>query len=134
MSQSTESLYDFEAMSGAKASSKAYQNAIRAEVNHFSKVFLIIDGLDTISDRDRFLNRMQKLPEHTQLFITLRDYPEKDKINHINIINPEKDIKEYITTRLHRDVKLSHLELKDGHNPELQNDIVRYVVERSHGM
>lgn len=135
VSQSTESLYDFESMSAAKASSKAYQNAIRAEVNHFSKVFLIVDGLDTISDRDRFLNRMQKLPEHAQLFITLRDSPEKDNISHINvnIINPEKDIREYITARLHKDAKLSHLELKDGRDPQLQNDIVRYVVERSHG-
>ncbi|QGA20373.1 hypothetical protein EYB26_008075 [Talaromyces marneffei] len=134
MSQSTESLYDFEAMSETRASSKTYQNAIRAEVNHFSKVLLIIDGLDTISDRDRFLNRMQKLPEHAQLFITLRDRPEKDNINYINFTNPEKDIREYVTTRLHKDVKLSHLELKDGRDPELQNDIIRYVVERSHGI
>lgn len=133
LSHSTVSLYDFETESGAKASSKAYQNAIRAEVNHFSKVFLVIDGLDTISDRDRFLNRMQKLPEHTQLLITLRESPDTEKINYINVSSPENDIREYVVSRLQKDAKLSQLAIIDEGDKEMQDDVVRYVVEKSRG-
>lgn len=117
-----------------KASSKTYQNAIRAEINHFSRVFLVIDGLDTMSDRDRFLNRMQKLPEHAQLFITLRKSRDADVINQINISTPEKDIKDYIINRLRKDNKLSRLGFEDESDTEMHDDIVRYVAEKSHGM
>lgn len=135
LSHATESLYNFEAMSGTKASSKAYQNAIRAEINRFSKVFLVIDGLDTMADRERFLNRIQKLPEHAQLFITLRETASNERVNHIDISVPEQDIKDYVDSHLHQDPALVRL-VDDEEEPisNLKDDIVRYVVERSHGM
>lgn len=95
---------------------------------------MVIDGLDTISDRDRFLNRMQKLPEHAQLFITLRESPDTDRINQIIISTPEKDIRDYVVNRLHKDTKLSQLDVGGEHGQVMQNDVVRYVTEKSHGM
>jgi hypothetical protein len=134
LSHATDSLYNFESMSGTKASSKAYQNAIRAEINRFSKVFLVIDGLDTMTDRERFLNRIQKLPEHAQLFITLRETANNERDNHIHISVPEQDIKDYVDSRLHQNPALMHLVNGEEPIPNLQDDIVRYIVERSHGM
>jgi hypothetical protein len=134
LSHATETLYDFESKSGAKASSKSYQNAIRAEVNRFSKVFFVIDGLDTMTDRDRFLSRMQKLPEHAQLFITLRETSNTEKLNYIDISVPENDIKDYVVARLHRDAALTHLVNEENAESKMQDDIVRYVAERCNGM
>jgi hypothetical protein len=134
LSHATQALHDFESVSTMKASSKTYQNAIRAEINHFSKVFLVIDGLDTMSDRDRFLNRMQKLPEHAQLFVTLRRSRDTDALNQINISIPENNIKDYVITRLRKDAKLSRLGLEHESDREMHDDIVRYVAEKSHGM
>ncbi|KAH8700290.1 ankyrin repeat-containing domain protein [Talaromyces proteolyticus] len=134
LSHATDALYDFESISGTKASSKAYQNAIRAEMNRFSKVFLVIDGLDTMADRERFLNRMQKLPEHAQLFITLREMPNTDRINHINISVPKKDITDYVVSRLHSDGALSQIIKGDEPDSKMEEDIIRYVVEKCHGI
>lgn len=94
----------------------------------------MIDGLDTISDRDRFLNRMQKLPEHAQLLITLRESSDTDKINYINVSSPKKDIRDYVVSRLDKDAKLSCLNLHEKDDKGAQDDVVRYVVEKSHGL
>jgi hypothetical protein len=134
LSYPTKALYNFESVSTAKASSKAYQNAIRAETNRFSKVFLVIDGLDTFNDRDRLLNRLQKLPEHAQLFITLRESKQLDKINYINVSSPTEEIETYVAARLQQDAGLAHLSEDDPSNSMLQKDVVRYIVEKAHGM
>ncbi|KAL2215462.1 NACHT and ankyrin domain protein [Thermoascus aurantiacus ATCC 26904] len=135
LSNSTSSLYHFESFSKGRASSKAYQNAIRAEVNRFSKVFLVIDGLDGFPEKDRLLNRLQKLPEHAQLLVTLREAKNLDKINYVNARAPEEDLCRYILSRIHRDASLAHLVDEDDYSvSDLQEDILQAVIEKSHGL
>ncbi|KAL1989132.1 hypothetical protein VTN96DRAFT_3679 [Rasamsonia emersonii] len=134
LSYSTSSLYHFESLSTAKASSKAYQHAIRAEVNRFSKVFFVIDGLDTFSDKERLLNRLQRLPDHVQLFITLREVKSRDSIQYIPASTPAEDIRRYVLARIRQDATLTHLVEEDSSSLRLQEDMVRYIVEKSHGL
>lgn len=135
LSNLTSSLYHFESFSKGRASSKAYQNAIRAEVNRFSKVFLVIDGLDGFPEKDRLLNRLQKLPEHAQLLVTLREAKNLDKINYVNARAPEEDLCRYILSRIHRDASLAHLVDEDDYSvSDLQEDILQAVIEKSHGL
>jgi ankyrin repeat protein len=134
ISYSTSSLYNFESLCTAKASSKAYQHAIRAEVNRFSKVFFVIDGLDTFSDKERLLNRLQKLPEHVQLFITLRDVKSRETIQYITASTPADDIRLYTLARIRQDATLAHLIAEDPSSCRFEKDIIRYVAERSHGV
>jgi hypothetical protein len=134
LSYPTKALYNFESVSTAKASSKAYQNAIRAEMNRFCKIFLVVDGLDTFNDRDRILNRLQKLPEHAQLFITLRESKPLDKINYIGVSSPAEEMETYVAARLRQDAALAHLSDNSPSGSTLQKDVVSYIVEKSHGM
>lgn len=127
-------MYHFESLSTAKASSKAYQHAIRAEVNRFSKVFFVIDGLDTFSDKERLLNRLQRLPEHVQLFITLREVKSRDSIQYIPASTPAEDIRRYVIARIRQDATLAHLVEEDSSSLRLQEDMVRYIVEKSQGL
>lgn len=104
-------------------------------MNRFSKVFLVIDGLDGFPEKDRLLNRLQKLPEHAQLLVTLREAKNLDKINYVNARAPEEDLCRYILSRIHRDASLAHLVDEDDYSvSDLQEDILQAVIEKSHGL
>ncbi|GAB1216423.1 hypothetical protein ATERTT37_005638 [Aspergillus terreus] len=68
-SYATASLYQSESYANGKATAKSYQNAIRSEINHFTKVFFIIDGLDMLHDKEKILNRFQKFPDQAQFLL-----------------------------------------------------------------
>ncbi|GFG22243.1 isoform 4 of ankyrin-2 [Aspergillus udagawae] len=130
----TASLYQSEEFAKGRASAKAYQNAIRAEVDRFSKIFVIVDGLDTSPEKDRILNRLQKLPEHTQLLITLRETRHAQKDDSILAMAHSKDLENYISTRLNQDAGLVSLLKQYSTQEELKQAIVGQVVEKSHGL
>ncbi|KAL3262636.1 hypothetical protein ABHI18_002599 [Aspergillus niger] len=132
-SHTTAALYESEEFLRGQASAKAYQSAIRAEVNHFSKVFVIIDGLDLFGEKDRILNRFHKLPEHAQLLITLREARhEKDVC--IPIRASQRDLETYIDARLGRDSGLTALLEQYPPEYELRDAVIAQVALRSRGL
>ncbi len=133
LSHASSSLYQSESKLQGKASPKVYQNAIRAEVDRFSKVFFIIDGLDMLSDKDRFLTRLQKLPDQVQLLVTLREATEVGDVSYVTVLAPPKDLKAYVISRIEGDPSLTRL-LKRKSNPGLLENAINMVAERSHGV
>ncbi|KAA8647458.1 NACHT and Ankyrin domain protein [Aspergillus tanneri] len=126
----TASLYQSEALAQQKVSAKDYQNAIRAEVNHFSKVLFVIDGLDLFPGKDRILNRFQKLPEHSQFLITLREKPDKDES--ISVMASRKDLETYIDARISQESCLNSLLKQYAPEYQLKEAIIQQVIEKSH--
>ncbi|KAI3139046.1 hypothetical protein CBS147326_2724 [Penicillium roqueforti] len=137
LSYATSSLYYSESLREGSASPKAYQNAIRAEINRFSKVLFVIDGLDMFSDKERILGRLQKLPQQAQLLVTLRDMggtKPVDNPGYMSVLAPPEDIGLYTLSRTRRDSNFrKHIGVK---NPDLQleDDIIHAVVDHSHGI
>lgn len=103
-------------------------------MNRFSKVFFVIDGLDKVSEKDRLLNRLEKLPNHTQLLVTLREAKNLDKINYVNFRAPEEDIGRYVLSRIYKDASLAHLVEEEYAVSDLPDDILHAVVDKSHGL
>lgn len=137
LSYATSSLYHSEALRAGSASSKAYQNAIRAEINRFSKVLLVLDGLDTFSDKDRVLSRMHKLPQHAQLLVTLREMSGTkplDNSGYVSVLAPPEDIGLYTLARTKSDSSIRSIIGEKNPDLKLEDDILHSVVEKSHGM
>lgn len=137
LSYVTSSLYQSEALIEGSASPKAYQNAIRAEVNRFSKVLFIIDGLDMLSDKDRLLGRLQKLPEQAQLLITLREMSDakpSNNLGYVSVIAPPEDIGLYTLERTRTDHGLRLVLGENSPDLGLEDNIVHSVVQKSYGM
>ncbi|KAG2025703.1 hypothetical protein GB937_002424 [Aspergillus fischeri] len=132
LSYATSHLYYSESVTKGRASPKAYQNAIRAEVNRFSKVFFVVDGLDGFSDKERILTRLQKLPDQAQLVVTLR---EADQINkdsaYVSIVPSPDDLRLYTLSRIQNDAALKSLCNDEPAGVQLRRDVVRSVMEKS---
>ncbi|PTU20864.1 hypothetical protein P175DRAFT_0546775 [Aspergillus ochraceoroseus IBT 24754] len=133
LSYASSSLYHSEHMMKGKASPKVYQNAIRAEVDRFSKVFFIIDGLDMLSDKERFIARLQKLPDQVQLLVTLREAPIAKVASYITVMAPPSDIHLYAMSRIQEDHSISAL-LCEIDEPQLYQEVINMVSEKSHGV
>lgn len=137
LSPATKALYLSESLQKGSASPKAYQNAIRAEVNRFSKVLFVIDGLDIYFDKDRTLGRLQKLPQQAQLLVTLRDVSgikPLDSSGYVSVFASPDDIGIYTLTRARTDVSLSKIIGVDEPDLDLEDAIIHSVVDKSHGM
>lgn len=138
LSYATSALYYAESLQKGRESSKAYQNAIRAEVNRFSKVFIVIDGLDMFSDKERILGRLQKLPGHAQLLVALRDVAQVDSgdIPTVHVRAPDEDIQSYTFSYLESDPYLARFFQEENGfvNYGLQYEVVHQVVKISHGV
>ncbi|GFF53558.1 hypothetical protein IFM46972_09807 [Aspergillus udagawae] len=132
LSYATSHLYYSESVTKGRASPKAYQNAIRAEVNRFSKVFFIVDGLDGFSDKERILTRLQKLPDQAQLLVTLREANQIDKDSaYVSIVPSPDDLRLYTLSRIQNDAALKNLCDDEPAGVQLRRDIVRSVMEKS---
>jgi predicted transcriptional regulator len=131
-SQATVSLYKSESFQNGRASAKAFQDAIRAEVNRFSRVFFVIDGIETPSEKERILNRLQKLPDHAQLLVMMREAKYDSKDEHLSVLAARDDLEAYITNRINEDVGLRSL-LKE-YPSELKTAVVQQVSKKCHGL
>jgi hypothetical protein len=131
-SHATASLYKSKAFEEGRASAKSFQDAIRAEVNRFSRVFFVVDGIDLQSEKDRILNRLQKLPEHAQLLVTMREERTSLKEDHLSVLAIREDLELYVSSRLEQDESLGAL-LKQ-YPAELRAAIVQQVAQKAHGL
>lgn len=134
VSSATASLYHSESLIQGKASAKTYQNAIRAEVNRFSKVFFVIDGLDMFYDKERILSRLQKLPAQAQMLVTLREASYSNDNSYLNVLAPPEDIQLYTLSRILLDPAFRSLFEGSPVEGNLEEEVIRSVVERSHGL
>lgn len=136
LSYTTSSLYYSESLQPGRASPKTYQNAIRAEVNRYSKVFFVVDGLDMLPDKERILSRLQKLPGHAQLLFTLREVPLIDMdSSFVDVRASEEDLQSYTLSNIESDPNLANLLMEDMPSKYgLQYEVVYSVVEKSHGV
>ena len=131
-SQTTEALYKSGSFQTKNTSAKAFQDAIRAEVNRFSKVLFVIDGIDVQSEKERTLNRIQKLPDHVQLLFTMREGGYDSKDEYLSVLAIDQDLATYVSSRIDNDAELHHL-LKQ-YPAELRHAVVQQVVLKSHGL
>ncbi|KAF7175891.1 hypothetical protein CNMCM7691_000423 [Aspergillus felis] len=132
LSYATSSLYYSESLMKGRASPKAYQNAIRAEVNRFSKVFFIVDGLDGFSDKERILTRLQKLPDQAQLLVTLREINQIDSDSgYMRVVPSPEDLQLYTLSRIQNDAGLKSLCNDEPAGVEMRQEVVRSVMEKS---
>ncbi|KAJ5294285.1 hypothetical protein N7508_009106 [Penicillium antarcticum] len=137
LSDATSSLYYSESLKEGTASPKAYQNAIRAEVNRFSKVLFVIDGLDMFSDKERILGRLQKLPQQAQLLVTLRDMigiKPAENTGYVSVLAPPEDIGLYTLARTRRDSGFRKLIGTKDPDLKLEDEIIHAIVGSSHGI
>lgn len=137
LSYATSLLYKSESLAKGSASPKAYQNAIRAEIIRFSKVVFVIDGLDMVSDKERLLGRLQKLPEQAQLLVTLREMSDLKPVEsfaYVCVSAPPEDIRLYTLSRTRTDRSFRHILGETSTNLNLQEDIVHSVIKKSHGV
>lgn len=131
-SHTTTTLYKSESFQQGKASAKAYQDAIRAEVNRFSRVLFIIDGIDMQPDKERILNRLQKLPDHAQLLVTMREARYVSGDENLSVLATREDVETYVNGHVDHDEGLTAL-LKE-YPSELRTALVQQVVQKSHGL
>ncbi|KAJ5550420.1 hypothetical protein N7461_005118 [Penicillium sp. DV-2018c] len=137
LSYATSSLYHSESLRKDSASPKAYHNAIRAEIERFAKVIIVIDGLDMFSENERILGRLQKLPQQAQLLVTLRDMDgirPAESSGYMSVVAPPEDIGLYVLSRTRRD---SYFRRHIGTKPpdlELEDDIIHSVIDSSRGI
>lgn len=135
LSYATSHLYSSESVTKGRASPKAYQNAIRAEVNRFSKVFFVVDGLDGFSDKERILTRLQKLPDQAQLLVTLREANQIDQDSaYVSIVPSPEDLRLYTLSRIQNDAALKTLCNDEPAGVQLRREVVRAVMEKSRDM
>lgn len=135
LSYATSSLYYSESLTGVRASTKVYHNAIRAEVNLYSKVFFVVDGLDIFSDKERILSRLQKLPAHCQLLVTLREAPVAGNSSYVDVRTSVDDLRCYTLSHFHSDANSRNILQDNGSlNYELLCEIVRILMEKSNGV
>ncbi|RAK92185.1 hypothetical protein BO79DRAFT_62527 [Aspergillus costaricaensis CBS 115574] len=133
LSYATSSLYHSESLTKGRASPKEYHNAIRAEVNRFSKVMFVMDGLELLSDKERILSRLQKLPEHAQLLVTLREVTQVGDASYVSILGSSEDLQRYAISRIENDAGLRGLFEKEP-DTRLYEEAVYTVVEKCHGV
>lgn len=131
-SHATASLYKSQSFVEGRASAKAFQDAVRAEVNRFSRVLFVVDGIDLLSEKDRILSRLQKLPEHAQILATMREEKHTFKEEHLSVLAAREDLKTYVACRIEQDEGLTSL-LKQ-YPSELRVAIIQQVVQKSNGL
>lgn len=93
----------------------------------------VMDGLELLSDKERILNRLQKLPEHAQLLVTLREVTQVGDASYVSILGSSEDLQRYAISRIENDAGLRGLFEKEP-DTRLYEEAVYTVVEKCHGV
>lgn len=116
-----------------------YLQLLRASINSFLRVYVIIDGLDECSEanstRSQFLAAINNIRPQICTFITSRYLPSMEKelrgATRLHLEANEEDIRNYLTQRLQKWHFLKpHLE-KD---PSLHQSIIESIVSKARKM
>jgi len=102
----------------------------------FSKVFVVVDGLDECPSRDArgaFISHLAGLPSQCQLLTTSRHLPELEPVGNFRLeIHASRDaIRGYLEARIKSSENLRrHIEKQ----PTLEQSIVDAVTQKAEGM
>lgn len=116
-----------------------YQRLLRAILDDFSRVYIIIDGLDecseTNSTRSNFLAGINDIRPQTCTFVTSRYLPSIERQLHgamkLQVEAEDEDIRKYLIQRLQKwEFLKSHLE-KD---PSLRETIIGSILSKARRM
>lgn len=90
------------------------------------------------SDKERIIGRLQKLPGHAQLLVTLRDAAQVDNGDSptVHVRASDEDLQSYTFSNLESNPILLRLfqEENGSLNYGLQCEVVYSVVQKSHGV
>jgi hypothetical protein len=112
-----------------------FMRLLQKEAQRFSRIFIIIDGVDECRDnniRDSLFSEITKLKPYLHLLITARPHirPASDA-SILEIVCNRLDIEMYIHSRLQKEHRLKRYIAKD---PELENKIIARIAWFSQGM
>ncbi|KAH0522614.1 hypothetical protein TsFJ059_006437 [Trichoderma semiorbis] len=103
----------------------------------FDKTYVFVDALDECPEenRDELLNLLKELEPHIRLFTTSRPNIDIssifDTLSEIKIEAHESDIRAYLKHRIKKTSKLRRFTTRDS---QLEEDIIRCLLEKSNGM
>ncbi|PYH91401.1 hypothetical protein BO71DRAFT_51045 [Aspergillus ellipticus CBS 707.79] len=112
-------------------------SVVESLVACFSRVYVCVDAIDECPEDNRngflwFLKKMQSL-----LYIVMTSRPHVDlksyfpNMSQLEIVAPESDITEYLTSKIERDASLARLLARD---PQLRGDILGGISKKAEGM
>jgi hypothetical protein len=81
---------------------------LNVEISGFSRVFIVVDGLDELSEEDgarsEFLKAIQSLTGPINLMVTSRDIPSImlhfEEASHLTIHAHDDDVRSYVRSRI----------------------------------
>lgn len=122
-----------------------YIKILNAELNAYTRVYLVIDAMDECPDnprtntREEFLRVVLQLPSNVHILFTSRPgegvYEEVQANGEIKITADEKDLKSYIENRINGRGDMNALiRAASKEDPMFLKRIVRGIIERSAGM
>jgi ankyrin repeat domain-containing protein 50 len=130
-------LYESHIERGTRPELNDVKEALRSEIENFSKVFVVVDALDECLDSNRradLLTELRALPK-VNLMVTSRPLRinecEFERSILLEISAQENDVRTYAENRIHDDKDLVRIL---SNNRELVNDIVNKIVENAKGM
>jgi hypothetical protein len=126
---------------GTRLSLGEYSTFLQIVASGFSKVYMIVDGLDECPHRgvdevgDKFLDKIKALPLKAQLLVTSRDLPEIAlkfaTDSRLEIQASKKAIESYLEARIDSSDNLKrHVRKK----PSLRKAIVETVTRKAEGI
>ncbi|KAI9755847.1 MAG: hypothetical protein M4579_004129 [Chaenotheca gracillima] len=113
---------------------------LRSEIEHYSKIFLVVDALDECQDdnegtRSILINELRSLPGDLSILFTTRHQglipPISNGVNRIEIKAIEQDVSRYVQGRIKNEKRLR---TSLGDDPSLRQDIVDGIVKNVDGI
>jgi hypothetical protein len=131
-------LYNTHIQKGTRPTRAEILKVLQSEVSRYSKVFVVVDALDEISEehtRTILLTELRSLRPTVNLMATSRFLTPIARMfemaEQLEVSATVEDVRKYIEARISRESRLSQLIRK---SPALHEDIVNAVVGRSKKM
>ncbi|PYH83915.1 hypothetical protein BO82DRAFT_352304 [Aspergillus uvarum CBS 121591] len=86
-----------------------------------------------VSDKERVLSRLQKLPDHAQLLVTVREVTQVGNASYISVLGASQDLQMYAISRIRGDPGLRTLFEKESDTP-LHEEVIDAIVDKCHGV
>ena len=140
LSNNVVKLYHNHADTQKRPSLEEYSTILHSQLDHFSKVFVIVDALDECSKnngtRDDLLSSLQKLQPNLHFLVTSRpDVTNIEKafsgIVRVEILASDEDVKRYLRGRIEGEDKFKGLVNGDL---ELRDTITDTIIANAGGM
>ena len=131
------SLYDHHWVQGTRPAHGGFTQALRSEIGRYSKVFIVVDALDELVERDQgyLVKELRSLADTVNLMVTSRPLPMIDQLfqgtRRVDILANECDVRTYIEVRTLREPRLI-LHVKGQKN--LQESMVSKIIANVQGM